>query len=58
MPTTRKAGGKRRHLTESGHVLGLGVCGRVSLVHRGGLLATCLPTIVVGTGTEKAQETR
>lgn len=47
---------ERRYLADGRRGRGLGTCGRVRLVHRGGLLAACLPAIVVVSETDKVKE--
>ena len=55
---TNKVSGKAKYFTESRPDLRLGMCNRVSLIHRKGLLAACLSTIVVVAKTDKIGEIR
>jgi len=54
----KKISEERRYLARSGPNLRLGICDRVSLVHRGGLLAACLSAIVMIAETDEIEGTR
>jgi hypothetical protein len=53
----KEARSECRYLAVSGHRLGLWRHNRVILVHRGGLLATCLSAIVMVAEPEKVRKT-